>query len=166
MGGRLGMDVESGGPLPDSTYLLVLDKVQFEYKLSADIPGWKDNTGECDASSFSDYERQVENPDKPDKPKAASRIRLGFKVTDNEKVSLNGRYISHDLYMNDSSAGFVNAAFKAIGVDFDDTGFEPEDVEAAIGTVITARISMEERKDSEGNPTGDIDNRLKGPKAA
>jgi len=164
--GRLGMDVEGGGPLPDNTYELVLDKVQFEYKLSSDVAGWKDNTGECSASDFTDYERQVENPDNPDKPKATSRIRLGFKVTENERASLNGRYISHDLYMNDSSAGFVNAALKALEVDFDETGFDTEDLTAAVGTHIIARITMEEREDRDGNKTGDIDNRLKGLKAA
>jgi hypothetical protein len=164
--GRLGMDVESGGPLEDSVYQLVLDRVEYQYKISTDVEGWKDNTGDTDASSFATFPRQVTNPDDSSKMKATSRIRLGFKVEEGPRPAYKGRFIQHDLYMNDASAGFVNTALKALGIAFDETGFEVEDLDGAVGALVMAKISMEERKDRDGSPTGEIDNRIKSLKAA
>lgn len=160
--GRMGVDVESGGPLPDNTYRMTLGKVLFQVK-RVPTDSWNaENTLDVDAASFSDYERQVPDPD-TGKMKAISRIRLMMKVDAGEEKE--GRTVWDDLYMGDSSVSIINSRFKGLGVSFG-SDFDPEDVEAAVGTLCVCKVALEERKDKSGTPTGEFDNRIKSIKVA
>ena len=140
--GKLGLDVTTGGLVPDNTYTATVDSVELQIKTGAKFN--KDGTTTVDAATFENAPTQgmETDPDTGEQVlKAKSRVHFMFKT---EKGN-----VFHDVYMNDKSMEFIKKAWDALGVVYDKDGFDPNDIIACVGKQVIVDVIIDD--DGKGN---------------
>jgi hypothetical protein len=119
--GRIGVDLSVANLTKDGIYTGKVIKLDYQVKT-----GDKWNQEGTSNVSFDDF---AASPD-------PARKRLHYTIS----IPGQGNHFN-DLYMKESALGFTQAFMKACGVEYDKTGFDPDD---AIGKDVQVEVTTSE----------------------
>ena len=128
---RLGVDLNSGGAVPDNTYLATVEKVEFKIKVGEKFNN--EGTQVVDGNTFANHPTQKEET-----RKEFGTGNLITKQFAQSKISwtLNtGKgNVWHEVFMSDASMFMVKKAFDAFHIPYaEDGSFDTDDVLASVG---------------------------------
>lgn len=132
---RVAVDLTITNLIPDGIYVGTVQKLAYQVSTTQkdDSSGkysWKkDTVQDVDFETFN----QVSD----------DRRRLHYQINIPGKSS-----VFHDLYMGESSRGFLKAFMKACGVIFDKGGFDPEE---AVGKQVNIEVTTTEDSNGASN---------------
>lgn len=133
--GRVPVDLTITNLVPVGTYTMTVKELKYQGSTAekAGEPGkWSWSSGNFETVDFTTF---AQIPDE--------RRRLHYTI------SVPGRgNIFKDLYMGESSRGFLQDFMKACGVQYDKSGFDPEE---AVGKQFIAEVGVKEGKSGTEN---------------
>ena len=141
---RLGVDLNSGGAVPDGTYVATVKGVTFKVKSSPDGSSFNnDGTKEVDGNTFANHPTEKEETRKDFVSgelitKMFAQSKISFELA-TEKGN-----IWHDVFMSSKAMFMVKAAFDALKIPYsaDDGSFDTDDVMASIGKTCLLDVSI------------------------